>query len=285
MTLVNAVVNYCQPDPDYRKAKGQSQSHLKTILKSPAHYLSAAKYKMIPSPAMIMGTAVHCAVLEGQETFDSQFIRKPDNIKYTTKAGKEWKEANSEKTILPNDGKEPQWDCVMGMSQALRELDWFSGKSDDYRKFNEVSIYWQEMGIDCKARLDRVIVNDDEVLVLDLKTTDSIAPTKFQSKCVDLGYDFQAAWYSHAAELIYKKPARFVFVAVERNSPHSIDMFEVSSQMLAEARNKNKKALELLKECFENDYFPKKQPQMRLLEYPRWYKPIYDEPCEFQPLF
>ena len=81
------------------------------------------------------------------------------------------------------------------------------------------------MTIPCKARLDRVIPMENEVLVLDLKTTDSISTAKFQSKFVDLGYDFQAAWYSHAAELVYQKPARFIFVAIERTAPFTMDFF------------------------------------------------------------
>ena len=93
----DAEVVYCQADPVYRKAEGQSQSHLKTILKSPAHYQSAAKHRLIPSPAMIMGTAVHCLALEGQETFDAQFCQRPPGIKFTTKEGKEWREANKKK--------------------------------------------------------------------------------------------------------------------------------------------------------------------------------------------
>ena len=288
----DAEVVYCQADPVYRKAEGQSQSHLKTILKSPAHYQSAAKHRLIPSPAMIMGTAVHCLALEGQETFDAQFCQRPPGIKFTTKEGKEWREANSKKTILTNDGRDRQWDSVNGMAQALQSLEWFNPEQEDYRKFNEVSIYWTENDIPCKARLDRVIPMENEVLVLDLKTTDSISTAKFQSKFVDLGYDFQAAWYSHAAELVYQKPARFIFVAIERTAPFTMDFFEVPKFMLQQARARNLKALGILKDCREKDEWPTKQPTLKLLEYPRWFKPFTDDqPTEtkatddFVPLF
>lgn len=293
MQSSDAEVVYFQPDPEYRKASGQSQSHLKTILKSPAHYISASRHRLIPSPAMIMGTAVHCLVLEGSDTFDSQFCQRPDGIKFTTKEGKEWRAANSKKTILTNEGRDRQWDSVVGMSDTLKSLKWFNPSQPDYRKYNEVSIYWRDDGIACKARLDRVIPMEDEVLVLDLKTTDSISVGKFQTKLVELGYDFQAAWYSHAAELIYNKPARFIFVAIERTDPFSMDFFEVPKHMIKEARYKNEKAISILKECQQTNEWPTRKPSLKLLDYPKWYQPSPrdDQPTitkthdDFVPLF
>jgi hypothetical protein len=294
MASSDAEVIYCQPDPEYRRACGESQSHLKSILVSPAHYVAQKKRKFFTSAAMTIGTATHCKLLEGEETFASSFVKKPEEIKMTTKEGKEWKAAQTGKTVLLNDSKDGQWDCVVGMTEALRKLDWFNPAQPDYRKYNEVSIYWNENNIPCKARLDRVIVTEDEVLVLDLKTTDSIAFEKFQSKLVDLGYDFQAGWYSHAAELVYKKPVRFIFIAVERGEPHMVDLFEAPPHMIEEARYKNKKALEILKSCRDTNQWPTRQPSLKMLDYPRWYNyastegllmPSPEPQDDFIPLF
>lgn len=288
MTSENAEVVYCQPDPEYRRAKGESQSHLKNILISPAHYQAVKKRKFFTSSVMTIGTATHCKLLEGEETFNAQFVKKPDDIKFTTKEGKDWKEAQGRKTILINDGKDAQWDSVVGMTDALRKLDWFNPAQPDYRKYNEVSIYWTQNGIPCKARLDRVLNLEDETIVLDLKTTDSVSLDKFQSKLVDLGYDFQAGWYSHAAQLIYGKPVRFIFVAVERGQPYTMDLFEVPPSMLEEAQAKNKVALNRLSNCIKNNDWPVKQPSLKLLNYPKWYQPIQEQICdeqEFVPLF
>jgi len=294
MTASDAEVCYFQSDPEYRRQPGESQSHLKSILQSPAHYKANSKRRFKASSVMTIGTATHCKALEGDKTFESNFILKPDGIKYTTKEGKEWREANSKKTILVNDGFDRQWDSVMGMTEALRQMAWFNPEQPDYRKYNEVSFYWNENGIRCKARLDRILVTDDEVHVIDLKTTDSISVEKFQSKAVDLGYDFQAGWYSHAAQLVYQKPVRFTFVAIERNEPWSVGIFEVPPEMLEEARTKNRVALETLKRCIDTNEWPGVDPEPRMLEYPRWYRPISDKlygvpiqqkADEFLPLF
>lgn len=289
MSSSGAEVVYCQPDPAYRQAAGESQSHLKMILVSPAHYDAARRRRFYTSSVMTIGTATHCKALEGDDTFAANYICKPDNIKYTTKEGRDWRDSQGRKTILVNDGKDRQWDSVVGMTDALRQLDWFDPTQKDYRKYNEVSIYWQDYGIQCKARLDRVIVTEDEVIVLDLKTTDSVSFEKFQTKMVDLGYDFQAAWYTHAAKLVWGKPTRFVFVAVERNEPHTIDIFEVSDGIMQEARFKNESALKILKECRMKDEWPTRQPSLKLLDYPKWYKYASDaqsvQEDDFVPLF
>lgn len=289
MSSSGAEVVYCQPDPAYRHATGESQSHLKMILVSPAHYDAAKRRRFYTSSVMTIGTATHCKALEGDDTFEANYVCKPDNIKYTTKEGRDWRDAQGRKTILVNDGKDKQWDCVVGMTDALRQLEWFNPNQKDYRKYNEVSIYWQDYGIPCKARLDRVVVTDDEVIVLDLKTTDSVSFEKFQTKMVDLGYDFQAAWYTHAAKLIWNKPTRFIFVAVERNEPHTIDIFEVSDGIMQEARFKNESALKILKECRMKDEWPTRQPSLKMLDYPKWYKYASDaesvQEDDFVPLF
>ena len=92
MLPVTAEIAYNQSDFAYRKEPGINQSSLKKILDSPAHYQAALKNKLIPTPAMQMGTAAHCLVLDGEAAFNGAYIKKPDNIKLTTKEGKEWTE-------------------------------------------------------------------------------------------------------------------------------------------------------------------------------------------------
>ncbi len=276
MTTLPADVSYFQSDFSYRKAEGESQSQLKSILHSPAHYQAAAKRFFRPSSAMIIGTATHCKVLEGDDKFNADFIKKPSNIKYTNKEGREWKDGQKGKTVLSNDGYHREWDSVQGMSESLRQLDWFNPEQDYYRKYNEVSIYWMDQGIPCKARLDRVIVTDTHVHVIDLKTTDSVSTDKFQSKLVDLGYDFQAGWYTWAASLAFGLPATFTFVAVERQEPWLVKVFDTSQDMLSEARRKNKKALSLLRGCRQANNWPKGEVTRQTLQYPRWYAMTQD---------
>ena len=276
-----AEVIYNQSDFDYRREAGCNQSSLKKILESPAHYQAALKFRMIPTPAMEMGTALHCLNLDGQDAFDNSYIKKPDGIKLNTKEGREWKEGVGRKKVLAAGGKDDPWGSVLGMDASLKRIAWFDPAQKDYIKHNEVSIYWEDHDVTCKARLDRVLI--EEGIVLDLKTTDSVDYETFMKKVVNLGYDFQAAYYARAAERAYGKPFRFIFAAVERKAPYTVDLFEASPEMMAEATYKVDKALKLFAECEKSGEWPNREPKIHSLEYPGWYKSaIVEEPTTIE---
>ena len=267
-----AEVSYNQSDFDYRREDGVNQSSLKKILDSPAHYQAALKFRMIPTPAMEMGTALHCLSLDGEAAFNGAYVKKPEGLSLATKEGKAWKAEAGRKKVLNTGGKDDPWGSVLGMDKSLKRLAWFDPAQKDYIKHNEVSIYWREHGIPCKARLDRVLI--EEGIVLDLKTTDSVEPELFTKKVVGLGYDFQAAFYARAAELAFGKPFKFIFVCIERKAPYTVDLFEATPEMMEEARYKVDKALQLCAECTESGEWPNREPVIHQLEYPGWYKPV-----------
>ena len=283
MLPVNAEIAYNQSDFAYRKEPGVNQSSLKKILESPAHYQAALKNRLIPTPSMEMGTAAHCLVLDGEKAFDAQYIKKPDNIKLTTKEGKEWKASVGRKKILNVGGKDDPWNSVQGMAESLRRLEWYSGTDDEYIKRNEVSVYWDWTGVRCKARLDSVLV--EEGIVLDLKTTDTVDPELFAKKVVGLGYDFQAAYYAKAAEVAFGKPFKFLFVAVERKAPYTVDIFEVTPDMISEGLYKCEKALKTYAQCEASGEWPNREPVIRQLDYPGWYNRVsMEEPTAEEDL-
>ena len=279
---MTAEIAYNQGDFAYRKEEGVNQSSLKKILISPAHYQAALKDRLIPTPAMQMGTAAHCLILDGQAAFDGAYVKKPDGIKLNTKEGKEWKASVGRKTVLAAGGKDDPWGSVHGMAESLSRLEWYQGTyaSDshappteaEYIKRNEVSIYWDELGVRCKARLDSVLV--EEGIVLDLKTTDSVDPETFMKKVVNLGYDFQAAYYARAAQMAYGKPFRFIFAAVERKAPYTVDLFEVTPDMMAEGMYKVDKALKVYADCVASGEWPNREPRIHSLDYPSWYNHV-----------
>ena len=266
---MTAEIAYNQGDFAYRKEAGVNQSSLKKILDSPAHYQAALKSKLIPTPAMEMGTALHALSLDGEDAFNGAYIKKPDGIKLNTKEGREWKEGVGRKKVLASGGKDDPWGSVLGMAKSLERLAWFDPKQEDYIKHNEVSIYWEEHGVNCKARLDRVLI--EEGIVLDLKTTDSVDPELFTKKVVSLGYDFQVGAYTAAAEAAFGKPFRFIFVAVERKAPYTVAVYEVDEAMMSEGRYKFEKALKIYKKCEESGEWPNREVTIQKLSYPGWY--------------
>jgi exodeoxyribonuclease VIII len=282
-----ASVAYNQSDSAYRRELGENQSYLKNILISPAHYRASKSRRFPVTVNMEIGSALHCMVLEGKQEFNNRYIKKPDDISFTTKEGKEWKTAQTGKTILSNSDKEKAWDSVHGMAESLFKLEWFNSDLPDYRKFNELSIYWEADGIPCKGRLDRLVDMGDQLLVLDLKTTDSVDANTFQKKVTGgMNYLFQSAWYSEAASVAYDKPAKFIFIAIERAEPWTIALFEVSDEMMEEGQRQIKRARQLLHQCLTTKEWPKPDVRYNVLSLPGWYQsPVAEYRPEFQDLF
>lgn len=282
-----ASVAYNQPDPAYRRELGENQSYLKNILISPAHYKASKKRRFAPTINMEIGSALHCLVLEGEEEFSNRYVLKPEDIALNTKEGKEWKAAQVGKTILTNNEKERAWDSVHGMASSLLKLDWFNQDLPDYRKYNELSIYWDADGIPCKGRLDRLVDMGDYLLVLDLKTTDSVDQSAFLKKMIGgMNYLFQSAWYTEAASLAYNKPAKFIFAAIERTEPWTLALFEVSDDMMDEGNRQIKRARQLLRKCLDSKEWPRPEVSYNVLDLPGWYRsPVAAYHPEFEDLF
>ena len=271
-------VSYMQTDPAYRRDPAHAQSHVKHILRSPAHYQAAKLRKFAPTISMQIGSALHCLVLEGQEQFDKNYVLKPDGLSMTTKAGKEWKETNDKKTILSKTDTHASWDAVHGMTESLRTLSWFNPDQPDYRKFNEVSLYWDQDGLDCKCRLDRLVLNEDSAVVLDLKTTDSVDSQDFLKKVIgSMNYMFQAAWYVEGVQAVYKVPASFVFIGVERTPPYSMGVFDVSADMLREGLRQTTFARKCLARCLSSNEWDAPNTSIGKLELPPWYRSPLDD--------
>lgn len=282
-----ATVAYNQPDPDYRRELGENQSYLKNILVSPAHYRASKKRRFTPTINMEIGSALHCLVLEGKEEFDRRYILKPEDLSLVTREGKEWKAAQKGKTVLTNNEKEKAWDSVHGMAESLLRLDWFDQSQADYRKYNELSIYWEADGIPCKGRLDRLVDMGDYLMILDLKSTDSVEYGTFLKKLVGgMNYLFQSAWYSEAASLAYNKPCKFVFAAIERTEPWTLSLFEISNEMMDEGNRQIKRARQILKKCLDTKDWPGPEVGYNVLSLPAWYRsPVSVYAPEFEDLF
>lgn len=265
-------VSYEQEDHLYRQEKAHSQSQVKHILKSPAHYQAAIKQRFLPTLRMQMGSAAHCLLLEGEDQFNKDFICKPPGLNLATTKGKEWKEENKGKTVLSTSDQYCSWDAVHGMVDSLRRLEWFNPSQPDYRKFNEVSLYWDPGGLPCKARLDRLLLTPDEAVVLDVKTTDSIEPSVFLKKLTgDLNYLFQSGWYTDGTMSCFMRPTSFVFVAVEVAPPHLVGVFEITAAMVEEASLQVQEARRLLKRCEQKKQWPEPCVAFTTLDLPPWY--------------
>jgi len=228
---------YDMPDTEYRKARGITQSGLKTAI-TPAHYkamLDAPKQE--PTPAMIFGSILHATCLEPHRLAEMSVI-KPDGMKFTTKDGKEWKESQTKAIITAEDAAN-----IKGAADALRSHP-IAAKFLAFKK--EVSVFatHEETGMKVKGRLDLLGMVGDSTVVADIKTTEDASLDGFSRAITHFRYDLQAAFYMDMTGA-----SNFVFIAVEKEPPYAVGVYDLDPDSIEVGRKTYARRLLAIKEA------------------------------------
>ena len=122
--------------------------------------------------------------------------------------------------------------------------EFIQNKTNDYEQPGIVELE----GNIWKGKAD--IINHDERLIIDLKTTNDI--TKFRSSAYRYNYDSQA--------FIYRKMFGydFLFIAIDKNT-HQIGIFDCSDRFYESGLDKVKKATEVYELFYKTDGFDPSQ--------------------------
>ena len=180
-----------------------------------------------PTPAMRFGTLFHRAVLEPERFADTVAVAPKCNRR--TKAGKsQWatfQALNAGRDILEQE----DYDRIRSMAASIRDHPvaglWHASDSRC-----ELAIRWDDLrtGLPCKGKID--LLNEHKVIV-DFKTAADPTPAEFGWACVNYGYHRRAAHYLAGAELL-GLATRYIFVAVGKEPPHEVGVYELDGQAL-----------------------------------------------------
>lgn len=247
----------------YHALDAVGKSDLDLIAKSPAHWKYAVREE---TPAMRLGSAVHCAVLE-PERFEQDYVTAPQCDK-RTKAGKEafaeFEAANSGKTVLSlDDGM-----LCLRIAGSVREHPRVAEFLQQGQP--EVSALWKdpEFKVRCRARYDWL---QDAGVILDLKTTKDASPAKFARSCAAFRYHVQAAWYLDGyLQATGDLPMAFVFVAVEKTPPYAVALYEITADDLDYGRDLARRDLSRYATARELDVWQAYPEAVQPLSLPRW---------------
>jgi len=222
-----------------------SKSGLDLIAKAPAlyyeRYLNPNALPQKETPALIIGSAAHCAVFEPQE-FGKRYAVAP-RVDRRTKAGKEQWEAfliaAALKGLTPLDAESATMvERIMESVRGHRTAQYLLKDG-----IAEQPIYWndEDTEVDCKARPDWLTPDN---VIIDLKTTEDASPRGFAQSVRKYRYDVQAAFYSDGLEEATGKPCNgFFFVAVEKHPPYLVGWYFIGNEDMKEARQKYKENL------------------------------------------
>ena len=224
-------------DEDYYGEFGNqflSNSHVSRLLKDPLKAFEPSK----PSPAFLVGGYFHTCILEPDK------LEKFKVVKSTTRNTKQYKDvAGGELCLLQHevDAIELMREKVMA-NDICRDLIQLGNV--EY----EVPMITELFNNKWKGKAD--IVNHDEKLIIDLKTTADIE--KFQWSASKFNYDSQAYIYSKLFGY------EMLFIVVDKNT-HQIGMFDCSPQFYERGEEKVSKASEAYDLFYKTKEFDPKQ--------------------------
>jgi len=228
-------------DEDYYGDFGNqflSNTHVSRLLKDPLNIFKPSK----PSPAFLIGGYFHTCILEPEK------LKKYKVVKSSTRNTKAYKDvAGGELCLLQQevDMIELMREKVMA-NDIVRELlsDPVFKKCVEYEKPGITELF----GNKWKGKAD--IVNHDEKLVIDLKTTADI--NKFQYSANKYNYDSQAYIYSKLFGY------EFLFIVIDKTT-HQIGMFDCSPQFYERGEDKVRRAAEAYDLFYKTEEFDPKQ--------------------------
>lgn len=251
-------------EESYRQHPALSSTTARRLIRStPAHVRWQLDNPKEPTPAILLGTAVHSLVLgEGQPVAHLEFDSWRGNA---VKEAAAEARAAGRLPLLTDDYR-----AAMAMADALR-LHRLAGPLLEAAPLREVSGFWtdDETQVDCRVRFDAVGELAGVPIVIDVKTTASLA--QFAKAVDEKGYDQQAAWYSEAATVLGLADGwpDFVFACVESAPPYAAFVRRVP-QWLERGHLRNRRAREMWAACTTTGEWPAYPIEIEDVPMPRW---------------
>ena len=231
------ILNKLKNDEDYYGDFGNqflSNSHVGRLLKDPLNVFKPSK----PSPAFLIGGYFHTCILEPDK------LNKYKVVKSTTRNTKAYKDvAGGELCLLQQEVDEIELMREKVMNNDICK-DLIQLGNVEY----EVPMFTELFNNKWKGKAD--IVNHDEKLIIDLKTTADIQ--KFSYSASRYNYDSQAYIYSKLFGY------EMLFIVIDKTT-HQIGMFDCSPQFYERGEDKVRRASEAYDLFYKTEDFDPKQ--------------------------
>ena len=189
-------------------------------------------------PAFLIGGYFHTAILEPDK------LKKFKIIDATTRNTKLYKEISGGEMCLLQSEVDKLELMIDKMLSNKACVDLIRGINVEYEKPGITELE----GLKWKGKAD--IVNHDERLIVDLKTTADLH--KFRYSASKYNYDSQAYIYQHLFGY------ELIFIAIDKTT-HQIGIFDCSPDFLLRGKDKVQRAVEQYKLFYESEDFDPQQ--------------------------
>lgn len=143
----------------------------------------------------------------------------------------------------------------------------------------------EETGVLCRSRPDwlpfSVINGGDVRIVTDLKflAQTHCRPHGFSKALHDFGYHQSVAFYEDGIEANYGlRPTNWLFIAVEKDPPHSVSVYELPREDIERGRFQNRQSLRIFADCLASGKWPSyTSEEIQMVGLPAWARKAIDE--------
>ena len=233
-------------EQEYRKHPAISRSELFKISESPEKFKYYQEHPEEPTPALVFGQLFHAMALQ-PETINDLFAFAP-NVDRRTKEGKEafaaFEAQAQNKTVVTAD----MYQQATEMCEALNRNEFVKKllKGEKEKPF-----FWvDEMtGENCKCRTDVLTELGENLIIVDLKSTDNAETEAFMRSAIKYGYDLQSAMYSEGVKMNTGKEPLFVFIAIEKKPPYAINILQADKLLIRRGYDLFREYLGIYHDC------------------------------------
>lgn len=237
----------------------RTAAHARAAIVSPADQTSA----------QADGWASHLAVLE-PDRFEMECVAAPKFDKRTTEGKRGWAEfqaSNEGKTVLTQDEH--------ALCLRIRDAVWAHPTARELLMgdgLNEISALWKDAGtgLYVKGRPDRLTTLAGWSVVMDLKTTLNASPSAFARDLYYYHYHQQGALYLDGCDALAPHQRKFIFVAVEKDPPYAVAVYELEDDALSLGRDEYQKHLTAYARCLESGQWPGYPDGVGYISVPSW---------------
>lgn len=254
-----------------------SKSGLDLVARSPLHYrakyLAPDRQPQKESPALLLGSAIHSAVLE-PDSFAADYCAAIACDRRTSDGKKQWADflaANAGKTVLDRE----QLETVLGIRQAIRNhstasrlLDLSLGQVEGVLHA-DIPVDGEVALVLAKSRMDYLRTSGE--FIADIKSTEDASPNAFARSIANYRYHVQAAYYLDMfAFLGVEPPKRFVFIAVEKSAPYAVAVYYLTAEDIAVGREVYRENLAAYAACMRTGIWAGYPEKPQAINLPTW---------------
>lgn len=243
------------PHEDYLRWPAASASRLSDIKRSPAYCRWRIENHQPPTTAMVLGTAIHMAILE-PERFEKTYALRPPGDARTkiVKIAKARLEAEGKTVLSPAD-----WEMVRGMAESVSRHEIGTGFVRATGNKIEVSCTWNAVAesgfeVTCKIRPD--ILDPEIKVIVDIKSCIHAHPASFPKVIYDMGYHRAAALYLDGIRELGIDCEHYLFLAIEKTPPYEVALYDLEQSAIEAGRDDYRRQLDLYGRCLTKNEWP-----------------------------